>query len=55
MPENEPRAGYPIKRDTSKLGPVRKKAAYGRHLKRHMTNARGKILVLHATKGWRLL
>lgn len=49
------RYGYPIKRDTSDTGPVIKKRAHGRHLKRYMTNARGKFLVLHATKGWRVL
>ena len=53
--QQQPRGGFPIRRDTSKVGPVRKKVAYGRHLERYMSNARGQFLVYHATKGWRVL
>lgn len=49
------RRGYPTRRNTSEPGPVVKKRAYGRHLTRYMTNARGKFLVLHSTRGWKIL
>jgi len=51
--QNQARCGYPTRRVPDPEKPNRKRTFCGRHLERYTMKA-DRLMVLHATKGWRI-